>query len=44
MYEWDLALKVFIYGFAGVFVCLTILMFSIQICGAILKGYRKKKS
>jgi len=44
MHNWDLAFKVFIYGFAGVFVCLTVLMFSIQICGAILKGLKNKKS
>ncbi len=42
MYEWDLAFKVFIYGFSGVFVCLGVLMFSIQICGAVLKRIRKK--
>ena len=42
MYNWDLAFKIFIYGFAGVFVCLSILMFSIQICGAIIRGFKKK--
>jgi len=44
MYNWDLAFKIFIFGFVGVFVCLTVLMFSIQICGAILKGSKNKKS
>ena len=44
MYEWGLAGKVFIYGFSGVFVCLAILMFSVQICGGILKGFKKKKA
>jgi len=42
MYNWDMAIKVFFYGFSGVFICLAILMFSIQICGAILKGFKKK--
>ncbi len=42
MYNWDLALKVFIYGFLGVFICLAILMFSIQICGVVLKAFKKK--
>ncbi|RTZ89916.1 MAG: hypothetical protein DSY91_07100 [Deltaproteobacteria bacterium] len=44
MYNWDLALKIFTHGFAGVFVCLALLMFSIQICGAVLKRFKKKKS
>ena len=42
MYNWDLAFKIFIFGFSGVFVCLAVLMFSIQICGAILKNFKKK--
>jgi len=42
MYNWDMAVKVFFYGFFGVFACLAILMFSVQICGSILKGFKKK--
>lgn len=42
MHNWELATRVFFYGFFGVFICLAILMFSIQICGAILKGFKKK--
>lgn len=42
MYDWEMASKVFFYGFSGVFACLAILMFSIQICGAILKNFKKK--
>jgi len=42
MQNWDFAFKIFMYGFSGVFICLTILMFSIQICGAILKNFKKK--
>jgi Na+-transporting methylmalonyl-CoA/oxaloacetate decarboxylase gamma subunit len=42
MHNWELAGKIFIYGFTGVFLCLAILMFSVQICGGILKRLKKK--
>ena len=35
MQEWNLALKVFAFGFSGVFVTLALLMISILIAGAI---------
>ncbi len=44
MYNWDLAFKVFFYGFSGVFICLIILMFFVQISGMVFKNFRKKKS
>ena len=44
MYNWDLAFKVFLYGFSGVFICLIILMFFVQLSGMFLKNFKKKKS
>ncbi len=44
MYNWELAFKVFVYGFSGVFLCLIILMVFVQISGAFLKNLKKKKS
>jgi ABC-type arginine/histidine transport system permease subunit len=41
MQEWNLALKVFVFGFSGVFVTLALLMVSILIAGAI--GHATKK-
>jgi ABC-type arginine/histidine transport system permease subunit len=41
MQEWNLALKVFVFGFSGVFVTLALLMVSIFIAGAI--GQTRKK-
>ncbi len=42
MYNWDLALKVFTFGFSGVFICLIVLMFFVEISTAILKIFKKK--
>lgn len=41
MQEWNLALKVFAFGFSGVFVTLALLMISILIAGAIAQATKK---
>lgn len=41
MSEWDLALRVFVFGFSGVFVTLALLMASIFISGTIIRTARK---
>jgi hypothetical protein len=41
MDQWSLALRVFIFGFSGVFVTLAILMISILISGTIVRTRNK---
>ncbi len=43
MSEWNLAFKVFLFGFSGVFVALALLMVSILISGAIARTVKKTK-
>ncbi len=41
--EWGEALKVFVVGFSGVFVCLILLMLSVMIFGKIAALFTKKE-
>jgi len=41
MHQWDLAFRVFVFGFFGVFITLALLMVSIFITGAIIRKTTK---
>jgi hypothetical protein len=41
MQEWSLALRVFLFGFTGVFVALALLMVSIFVSGKITQALKK---
>ena len=43
MTEWNLALKVFVFGFSGVFITLAALMFAIILSGLIITKLSKEK-
>jgi hypothetical protein len=44
METWTSALKVFIYGFSGVFIGLILLMFAIKLKAFVLKNLSKKET
>ncbi len=43
MENWKLALKIFIFGFSGVFVGLILLMFAIKLTAFVVKFLSKKE-
>ena len=43
MTEWTQALKVFVFGFSGVFITLAVLMFAITLSGLIIGKLSKGK-
>jgi Na+-transporting methylmalonyl-CoA/oxaloacetate decarboxylase gamma subunit len=43
MVEWGEAMKVFVVGFSGVFMCLIILMVSVMIFGKVAAMFQKKE-
>lgn len=41
--SWEMAFRVFVWGFGGVFIILLILMWCVQLMSALIKGTQRPK-